>query len=190
MNAIAEEYVLAKYAVVVVDMLNDFVTGSLGCENAEGIVEPLRSLCNEARSHDVPVIFSNDSHIEGLDRELEIWGNHAMRGTHGAEVIPELGLQDGDFVIPKRFYSGFFQTDMLATLQGLGVDTLIITGLHTHMCCRHTSADAFNYGFDLIVPRQTTTAFTEKDYLDGLHYLEDVYGARVCDLDDAVSLFA
>lgn len=179
---------MTKYAVIVVDMLNDFVTGALGCENAKDIVSPLQHLCDAARESGVPVIYSNDSHLKGIDHELKFWGDHAIRGTEGAQVIDELTPKECDYVVPKRRYSGFFQTDLHITLQELGVDTVIVTGLHAHMCCRHTCADAYQYGYDVIVPRETTASFTDEDYQSGLKYLQDVYDAKVIGLDEAVEL--
>ena len=180
---------MSKYAVIVVDMLNDFVTGALGCERGRAIVPALVELTKAARAHNIPVIYSNDSHLKGVDMELELWGDHAIRGTEGAEVIPELMPEDCDFVVPKRRYSGFYQTDMQILLSELGVDTVVITGLHAHMCCRHTSADAYYLGYKIVVPRETTNSFTEEDYLSGLKYLKDVYGADVCDLKDLLAKF-
>ena len=112
----------------------------------------------------VPVIFCNDAHRPGIDRELLIWGDHAIVGTPGAQVIPELPIHKEDFVVPKRRYSGFFQTDLDILLKELGVKTVVITGLHTHMCCRHTSADAFCLGYDVVVAKEATNSFTEEDY--------------------------
>jgi nicotinamidase-related amidase len=178
---------MSKKAIIVVDMLNDFVTGALGCERGQAIVPDLAKLLDEARAHDVPVIFSNDCHIPGIDHELKLWGDHAIKGTPGAEVIPEMNLCDKDFVIPKRRYSGFYQTDMHMLLQELGVDTVVITGLHAHMCCRHTAADAYYRGYDIIVPRETTDSFTKEDFEYGLKYLEEVYGAKICDLDELLA---
>ncbi|MGI6194202.1 MAG: cysteine hydrolase family protein [Eubacteriales bacterium] len=180
---------MSKYAVIVVDMLNDFVTGTLGCERGRAIIPDLVKLTNAAREHGIPVIYSNDCHLPGIDRELKLWGDHAIKGTPGAEVIPELTPQPCDYVVPKRRYSGFYQTDMQMLLSELVVDTLIITGLHTLMCCRHTSADAYYLGYDIVVPRETTNAFTEEDYISGLKYLKEVYGAEVCSLDELIARF-
>lgn len=72
---------MSKYAVIVVDMLNDFVTGALACERGKAIVPAVAELCNAARESDIPVIFSNDCHIKGVDKELEFWGDHAIAGT-------------------------------------------------------------------------------------------------------------
>lgn len=118
-----------------------------------------------------------DAHLKGIDRELTIWGDHAIAGTKGAEVIPELKVSEKDFIVPKRRYSGFFQTNLDILLTELGVKTVIMTGLHTHMCVRHTSADAFCLGYDVVAAKEATDSFTEEDYKAGLAYLKTCYGA-------------
>lgn len=178
---------MAKYAVILVDFLNDFVTGKLACDRAQAILPQTAKLIEAARKNGVPVIYSNDEHFPGIDRELKLWGDHALIGTEGAKVVHELAPAAGDYIIPKRRYSGFFQTDLHITLQELGVDTCIMTGLHTHMCVRHTSADAFCYGYEIVVAKDATDSFTEKDYLYGLDYLKEVYGARITDVDTLIS---
>jgi nicotinamidase-related amidase len=180
---------MSTKAVVVIDMLNDFVTGSLKCDRAQKIIGPLQKLLEAARSKGVPVIYSNDCHYPGIDNELKLWGEHAIKGTEGAEVIKELKPQNGDFVIPKRRYSGFFQTDMHLLLRELGVDTLIMTGLHANMCVRHTAADGFSWGFKIIVPTDGTEAFTQEDYQGGLDYLKQVYGAEIKTVEDVIKDF-
>ena len=168
---------LTNCAILVVDMLNDFVTGALTCDRGKAIVPATAQLLDAARNAGVPVIFCNDAHIKGIDRELKLWGDHAIAGTPGAEVIPELKLSDKDYVVPKRRYSGFFQTDLDILLKEHGVNTVIMTGLHTHMCVRHTSADAYCLGYDVVVAKEATDSFTEQDYLSGLAYLKTCYGA-------------
>ena len=181
---------MAKYAVLVVDMLEDFVNGALTCDMAKAIVPDVVKLVDAARAKNVPVVFSNDCHIKGVDKELEFWGDHALAGTPGGEVIPELKADpEKDFIVPKRHYSGFFGTDLNILLKDLGVDTCVICGLHAHMCCRHTGADAYQYGYDLVIPEETTGAFTEEDYKYGLEYFKSTYGGDVCKLDDLIAKF-
>ena len=176
-------------AILVVDMLNDFVTGALTCDRARAIVPATAKLLDAARAAGVPVIFCNDAHIPGIDRELKIWGDHALVGTKGAEVIPELNLCSKDYVVPKRRYSGFFQTDLDILLKELGVQTVIMTGLHAHMCVRHTSADAFCLGYDVVVAKEATDSFTEEDYKNGLAYLKLCYGADAYTNDELIAMF-
>ena len=180
---------LNKPAILVVDMLNDFVTGAIGCDRARAIVPATARLLDAARAAGVPVIFCNDAHRPGIDRELKIWGDHALVGTPGAEVIPELNLCEKDYIVPKRRYSGFFQTDLDILLKELGVQTVIITGLHTHMCCRHTSADAYCLGYDVVVAKEATNSFTEEDYLGGLAYLKTCYGADAYTNEELIAAF-
>lgn len=171
-----------KYAVLVVDMLNDFVTGALKCDRGLKIVPKTAELLNGCREKGIPVIFCNDAHIKGIDHELKLWGDHAIAGTEGAEVIPELKLCEKDYVVPKRRYSGFFHTDLDLLLKELGIDTVIMTGLHTHMCVRHTSADAYQLGYSVVVAKDATDSFTQEDYDYGIKYLKEVYGAEITDV--------
>lgn len=180
---------LDRPAILVVDMLNDFVTGALACDRGKAIVPATASLLAAARKAGVPVIFCNDAHLPKIDRELEVWGDHAIAGTPGAKVIPELKLSKKDYVVPKRRYSGFFQTDLDALLRELGVKTVVMTGLHTHMCVRHTSADAFQLGYNVAVAKEATDAFTEDDYNNGLAYLKTCYGADAYTNDELIAAF-
>ena len=188
-KAAVKKLTLDKPAILVVDMLNDFVTGSLGCDRGRAIVPATAQLLDAARKAGVPVIFCNDCHLKGIDRELTIWGDHAIKGTKGAEVIPELKLCSKDYVVPKRRYSGFFQTDLDILLKELGVKTVIMTGLHAHMCVRHTSADAFCLGYDVVVAKEATDSFTEEDYKIGLAYLKTCYGADAYSNKELIAAF-
>ncbi|NLI94986.1 MAG: cysteine hydrolase [Erysipelotrichaceae bacterium] len=178
-----------KLAIVVVDMLNDFVYGALKCERGLATIEPLSRLLDSARENGIPVIFSNDAHHEGIDHELKKWGDHALVGSEGAQVIPELNQQESDYVVPKKRYSGFFQTDLDLLLRELKVDGVVLAGLHTHMCVRHTAADAYQYGYKVYVAEEATNAFTEEDHVSGIKYLKDVYDAEVLSVDELISIF-
>ena len=181
---------LENCAVLVVDMLNDFVTGALTYDRGKAIVPATAHLLDAVRAAGVPVIFCNDAHIKGIDRELKLWGDHAIAGTPGAQVIPELKVSESDYIVPKRRYSGFFQTDLDILLTELGVKTVIMTGLHTHMCVRHTSADAYCLGYDVVVAKEATDSFTEEDYLNGLAYLKTCYGADAYTNDELIAAFS
>ena len=178
---------MGKKAIIVVDMLNDFVTGSLACDRGKAIVPALAKLADAARANGVHVIYANDNHLKGVDGELKLWGDHAIRGTAGAEIIPELSAKETDFVINKRRYSGFFETDLDLLLRELKVDTVIVTGLHAHMCVRHTAADAYFRGYGVVVPQDATDSFTEEDYTSGIKYLKDVYGAKITTTEELIA---
>mgnify|MGYP000221107954 CR=1 FL=1 len=174
-------------ALIIVDMLNDFVTGKLACERAQRIIPNIRRLAEAARARGDLVIYSNDAHLPEGDAEFRIWGPHAIAGTPGAQVIPELAPQPGDFTVPKRRYSGFYATDLNLLLQEHGVKHVILTGLHTNICIRHTCNDAFLNGYEVFVPEDGVEAFTEKDHVEGLEYLKRVYGAHLTTTDELLA---
>jgi len=70
-------------ALVIIDMLDDFVDGALANPRAQAIVPPLKRILEHARREGWVVVFSNDAHQPG-DPELRVWGEHAMAGSAGA----------------------------------------------------------------------------------------------------------
>ena len=164
-------------AVIVIDMLEDFVTGALANPRCERIIPPLAELLDGARERGWPVCYGNDAHLPG-DPEEKVWGRHALVGTPGAQVIDALAPQAGDVEFPKRYYSSFYETGLGGFLRQHEVDTVILTGQHTHICVRHAAADALNLGLNIIVPTDAVDSFTEEDHQHGLEYLRMVYAAQ------------
>ena len=170
-----------KPALLVIDMLNDFVEegGALRVERAGRIIPKIKALLSWAREKGIPVIYACDAHIRGVDAELALWGEHAIKGTWGAQVVEALKPQEGDYVVEKRRYSAFFATDLDLLLRELGVDTLILTGLVTNVCVQHTAADAYFRGYRLVVVSDACEALTAEEHEAALEYMRRVYGAEV-----------
>jgi nicotinamidase-related amidase len=177
----------AMKALIVIDMLEDFVHGTLANPHVESILDPLQRLLAHARSEGWVVVFSNDAHERG-DPELSIWGEHAMAGTPGAEVIHELEPRtDGrEFQCPKRAYGAFDGTDLDTRLRALGVDEVVLTGQHTHICVRHTAYGALLHRYGITVPSDAVCAFEGVDEQEALRYLQSVYGAQVTTVAELV----
>jgi nicotinamidase-related amidase len=175
-------------ALIVVDMLRDFVEGSLANPGAREIVEPIRRLLGRARAEGWVIVFANDAH-EPDDPELEVWGEHAMSGTPGAQVIDALRPDPGEreLICPKRVYGAFDGTGLDERLRALGVTEVVITGQHTHICVRHTAYGALIRGYSIIVPRDAVCTFEGIDDEEALDYLHSVYGARITSVDQLVA---
>lgn len=179
-----------RYAILVVDMLNDFVHGKLRCARAKRIIPNIKVLLEAAHKKGVPVFFCNDEHLPIDTYEMKLWDPHAMKGTKGAQVIKELAPAKTDYLVPKRTYSAFDGTGLDRVLKGvyggMGVDTVIITGLHTNICDRHTAYDAFVRGLKIVVAEDGVDAFTEQDHISGLDYMKRVYGAQVRKISEII----
>lgn len=169
----------AKSAVLVIDVINDFVTGVLGSERAAAIVPKIRDFLDQARNVRLPVIYISDSHLPEADREFDLWPAHAVEGTWGAQVVEEIKPEEGDYHLLKRRYSCFYATGLDALLRELGVGTVILTGLVTNICVQHTAADAFFRGYRVVVPRDCVEAPTDEAQRSSLGYMEEMYKAEI-----------
>ena len=177
-----------RYAILVIDMLNEFINGKLRLEGVERIVPNIQKLLDFARQHNIPIVYCNDSHLPE-DRELKIWGKHAMKGTKGAQVIKELKPMPKDHVITKNTYSAFFNTklkDLLQSLyQGQGVNSLIVTGIHTDICVKHTIYDAFVNGYHITIAEDGVKALPLADKRI-IKYMKEKYAIEVKKIKDIV----
>ncbi len=167
-----------KRAVIVIDMLDDFVYGALKNDRAKRIIPNIANLLAHARKRDWLVVYANDAHLPG-DPEEKVWGPHALAGTQGAQVIKELRPQKRDYVLGKRTYSSFYETGLDLLLRQKGVNEVVLTGQHTHICVRHTSADAFIRNYSIVVPEDGVESFTDQDHTRGLEYLKMCYAVKI-----------
>lgn len=176
---------MSKAVVVVVDMINDFVTGKFGNERTRSIVPNIVSLLEKARKQDIPVIYLVDAHSR-TDPELDIWGEHAMEGSEGAELIPELTLGEGDIVIKKNWYSGFIDTKLPELLKKLDVDIIIFAGVSTDICIQNNVSFAYFAGYRTVVPMDCTASIDEKSYELSLKYMKNIYGTEITTSDEVL----
>lgn len=135
------------------------------------------NLCHEAH---LPVLFCNDAHIPGIDHELELWGDHGIAGK--SHIFPEINVQDSDYIIPKRRYSGFFSTDLDLTLRELNIDTLITVGADTNICVLHTLADAFYRNYKTVLVSDATLTFLVGTQDQAIERAQKCYGSTIVNM--------
>ncbi len=146
-----------KCALIVIDMQSDFIRegAPIECTGGREIIPKLSELIKFMHLKNVPVIYTQEMHrAEKIDFGMELEREepfHCIEGTSGVELIPELKPESGDFVIPKRRYSGFYLTDLEILLKGLKKDVLILTGVATNVCVYATCLDAQQRDYHTIV---------------------------------------
>jgi nicotinamidase-related amidase len=115
-------------ALLVVDMLNDFVLegAPLRIPAASDIIAAIKRRIGNARNRGIPVVHICDAH-DPDDREFEVWPPHAVAGTRGAEVVDELKPAAGDIRVAKKRFSGFYQSELDEALSRLGASHLMVT---------------------------------------------------------------
>ena len=159
-------------ALVVVDMLYDFIDGSLACSNAEkAVAETLKYIDSQTRGqggedHEIldtfPILFIRDHHPadhSSFKEQGGIWPAHCVAGTHGGEIHEELKPYAVEELIFDKGcdrgveqYSGFEGVNnagqSLGEILGL-LDTtdVYVCGIATEYCVRNTCEDLLKAGF-------------------------------------------
>ena len=159
-------------ALVVVDMLYDFIDGSLACQNADNAVrETLKFIDAQTKGqggedHEIldtfPILFIRDHHPADHSSFAEqggIWPPHCVAGTHGGEIhkdlLPysreELTFDKGcDRTVEQ--YSGFDGVNNAGQSLGeilelLDTSEVYVCGIATEYCVRNTCEDLLKAGF-------------------------------------------
>jgi len=161
-------------ALLVVDMTKPFVDEGrpLASPNARAIVPRLAELVKGFRSAERPVLWLVQGHHsaqhDGGKRLSSWWPTPLLEGTTDVEVAAGLEVREGEKVIMKRRYSGFYQTDLECTLRCLEVEQLVIGGLFTHVCAYATAFDAFFRDFCVYYPADCTASLNRNLHVAAL----------------------
>jgi nicotinamidase-related amidase len=170
----------ARTALIIVDMQNDFVKegGSLVVPDAEGTIPAIRGLLDLARSSGMKVVFTQDTHTEG-DPEWDIWPEHVQQGTWGWRIVDELEPRQDELVIQKIRYDAFYGTHLDHFLRLWGADTVIICGTVANICVHYTAASAALRWYDVIIPRDATSALHQFDLESSFRQISFLFNGRV-----------
>ena len=162
----------SETAVIVVDMQNDFgspdgMFGRAGIDltGIRATIEPTRQVLASARRIGMKIVylkmaFRPDLSDAGVP-DAPNWLKHLpmragetvtapdgslsrvlVRDTWNTEIVPELAPEAGDVVVYKHRFSGFFETELDATLRAGGIRNLVFTGCTTSVCVESTIKDA------------------------------------------------
>ncbi|MCF6155548.1 MAG: cysteine hydrolase [Candidatus Brocadia sp.] len=169
-----------KYAILVADMLNDFVNkgASLEVPAARTIIGNIKKEIKTARKKHIPIIYCCDAHKD-KDPEFKLWPRHAVKGTEGADVIKQLKPHKEDYVVAKRNYSCFYKTSLDKLLKRLGITHLIITGVVANICVLYTAADAYMRGYKIIIPHDCVAALTRSEHQFALQQMKRLFHAEI-----------
>ncbi len=182
---------LAKVAILVVDMQNDFCHSDgwlahIGVDvtNARNPIAPLQQLLPKLRAADIPVIWLNwgnrpdllnisaglrhvyNSTGEGVGLGDPLPKNKApvlTAGSWAAAVVDELEQKPEDICVDKYRMSGFWDTPLNSILNNLGKTTLLFAGVNIDQCVMATLQDANFLGYDCIL-LQDCAATTSPEY--------------------------
>lgn len=175
-----------KRCLIVIDMLRDFLQpeGALYCgDTSREIIPAVASRLREAREKGWPVIYTCDRHAED-DAEFEMYDPHAVAGTRGAEIIPEVAPRPGDRVLAKTRFSAFHETELDDAVKAVGPDEVEILGVCTSICVLFTAEDLRNRGYRVVVHEDSVADFDPEAHAFALKHMARTLGVKVIGRDE------
>jgi ureidoacrylate peracid hydrolase len=189
-------------ALVVIDMQNTFCAPGSPAEVAVSreIVEPINALTRRLRALDVPVIWVLHANTHNAGKsDWEVFFNHVVSGDVRMKTIEGLapgrqsvwsGLEQGDadITVIKNRYSALAHgsSSLERVLRNMGVDTLLVAGTKTNVCCESTARDAMMLDFKVVMLSDCTAALSDDEHRATLETIIQQFG-DVLTSDEAVA---
>ena len=131
-----------KY-LLVIDMQNDFITGSLGTKEAEQIVDGVCKKIEACKKEGYHILATRDTHFENEDSEesrryfstqegKKLPVLHCVKGTKGWEIEEHVQDKLGDARIFDKFTFG--SEELVADMKEKKPDAIELVGLCTDIC--------------------------------------------------------
>lgn len=163
---------MAKQALIVVDVQNDFCPGgTLAVSHGDEVVGPLNKEIDAFLDRGEPVYKSRDWHpptTKHFKKYGGKWVDHCVQNTPGAEFHPALRDDPRIEVISKGLgdkncYSAFDETNLASKLHQQHVEELVVGGLATDYCVKSTVLDALKRGFKVKALKNAMRAVVPSD---------------------------
>ena len=178
-----------KTALLVIDMQNFFVEQGQALEvpAARALAPNINRLTGAVRKAGGTVIWIK---MTLNDEDLDQWSifppfngsrerfQPVKDGEYGHQIWQELTVNDQDLIVNKRRFSAFIQgsSDLHEILQAKGIDTLIIAGTLTNVCCESTARDAMMLNYRVLMVADANATLTEEAHKAALMNILFVFG--------------
>jgi ureidoacrylate peracid hydrolase len=192
----------ARTALVVIDMQSTFCAPGAPAEvpASRGIVAPINRLTAELRSLGVPVIWvlhSNsrigdksdwklffDTIVADDVREKTLESLSAAKQSVWNELITD----PADQTILKNRYSALIpgSSSLERVLRGMGIDTVLVAGTKTNICCESTARDAMMLDFKVVLVEDCCAALSDDEHRGALENIIQQFG-DVMTADETIS---
>src|ERR1700751_1353569 len=170
-----------KTALVVVDMQNAFMLPGVAhalCPMAEKIVPNINRLARAVRETGGTVVWIKTTFTEDALRSWSTYFDmvtpqHGAKrvqaltaGSEGHQLWAALDVRTEDLIVEKNRFSAFIQgsSDLAEILRQRGIDTILVTGTVTKVCCESTARDAMMLNFKTIMVSDGNAAMTDEDH--------------------------
>ena len=166
-----------RVALLLVDWQQDYLDQGVDAAQAGAAIRQARTLLDAFRCRGLPVchvrtLVAPDGHNRMPHwRRRDHWA--CVAGTPGAAPPAALAEWPGEAVLAKPYYSAFGGGGTAAWLRERDVDTVVISGLHTHACVQASVLDAYQAGFRVWLAVDAVTSYDPLHARLALRHLAD-----------------
>ncbi len=176
-----------KTALLVIDMQKGFVEEGafLEVSAARRMLPDLQPLISACREKSIPIIFTRMSH-QYIRSTIypDLWPDHfkedgtpiLVPGAREFELIESLKVEKGDILLDKDRYSAFFGTPLDLILKEKAIDTVMITGLASNVCCESTAREGFFLNYRVIFVDDCNVTLNEEMHRWAVENIRMVFG--------------
>lgn len=180
-----------KKALIVIDYTVDFVApdGKLTCgEPGQKLEQPIAQLIRTFVEEEQYVVFACDLHEENdpYHPETTLFPPHNIAGTSGRDLYGAIqplyeNIQHlpNVYYMDKTRYSSFAGTNLAQKLRERGINEVHLVGVCTDICVLHTTVDAYNLGFSIVVHEKAVASFNEQGHAWALTHFANTLGTVV-----------
>ncbi|MCC6890162.1 MAG: cysteine hydrolase [Hyphomicrobiales bacterium] len=168
-------------ALVVVDMQNAFMLPGVAhslCLTAQEIVPNINRLAQAARDSGGAVVWVQTAYTEETRQSWSVYYDisrpeqNAKRaealapGSKGYQLWDGLDARKDDLFVVKNRFSAFIQgsSNLAEVLRARNIDTILVTGTITNVCCESTARDAMMCNFKTVMVADGNAAATDEDH--------------------------
>jgi ureidoacrylate peracid hydrolase len=194
----------ARAALVVVDLQNGFMAPGQPAEIAQAreIVPAVNRLAAATRATGGTVVWIQNTITPESEKSWSVylgsfadaeWGPRMRRaftpGDFGHALYPGLEVRPGDLTVRKYRFSALVQgaSDLDGMLRARGIDTLIIVGTATNVCCESTARDAMMLNYKVFFVSDANACRTDEEHNATLAILMGMF-ADVRSADEIIDL--
>jgi ureidoacrylate peracid hydrolase len=190
-----------KTALVVIDLQNAFMLPGMPVEvaTAREIVPNVTKLAAATRAAGGKVVWVK-MNLEGQSEAWRVFFDGDPRratlaeltpGARGFELHADLDVRPEDAIVVKRRFSAFIQgsSDIDRHLRDLGIDTVVIVGTLTNVCCESSARDAMMLNYRVVFVSDANAALSDADHNATLASIIRVFG-DVATTDEAIALLS
>jgi ureidoacrylate peracid hydrolase len=192
----------SRTAMVVIDMQNGFLKEGVAhslMPDGTAIVPNINRIAATLRAHGGTVAWIKNT---TSPETMTSWSSYnrlslpahrdkriaaMMRGSQGHQLWYELDAQDGDLFVEKIRFSAFIagSSDLEQQLRDRGIDTVLVTGTATNVCCESTARDAMMRNFNTVMISDANCASGDREHSAALIGFYLAFG-DVMTTDDAI----